>query len=89
MLWWRYAHVLGWESRRVLKGKSEIYSLNVTCLAKPGSCHAYYALNFMNIMFTSEKKKKLVFYWQGCKSSAREASEEGGASWVGWGISRR
>lgn len=60
MLWWRYAHVLGWESRRVLKGKSEIYSLNVTCLAKPGSCHAYYALNFMNIMFTSEKKKKLV-----------------------------
>lgn len=39
-----------------------MYSLHMTCLAKPGSCHGYYALNFMNIVFTwkEEKKKKLV-----------------------------
>lgn len=35
-------------------------SLNMTCLAKPGSCHGYYALNFMNIMFTWKEKKNFV-----------------------------
>lgn len=38
-----------------------MYLLSMTCLAKPGSCHGYYAFNFMNIMFAwKEKKKKLV-----------------------------
>lgn len=32
----------------------------MTCLAKPGSCHGYDALNFMNIMFTWEEKKLVL-----------------------------
>lgn len=59
MLWWSDAQVLGPRIKRDLKkGKSEMYSPNMTCHAKPGSCHSYYAFNFVNIMFIWKKRKE-------------------------------
>lgn len=61
MLWWRSAHVLGPGIQgNLLKGKSETDSLNMSCLAKPASCHSDYALNFMNLMFTWKEKKPVL-----------------------------